>query len=121
MNKWFNNFADKAASVAGRSYTFVFAVILITVWALTGPVMNFSDTWQLMINTFTTLVTFLMVFVIQNAQNKSDYSTQIKLDLIMRVLEVDDDDVQNIEDLTDKQLKELLTEVRAKHRNSRIV
>lgn len=121
MNKWFNNFADKAASLAGRSYTFVFAVLLIAMWGFAGPTMKFSDTWQLMINTFTTLITFLMVFVIQNAQNKSDYSTQIKLDLIMRVLEIDDDDVQNIEDLTDKELKELLAEVRAKHRNSRIL
>lgn len=116
LNKWFNRFSDKASSVTGRSYTFAIAVGLIIVWATSGPALGFSDTWQLIINTLTTLITFLMVFIIQNSQNKSDYSTQIKLDLIMRVLDVDRKYVEDIEKLTDKELEALLETVRLKHR-----
>ena len=62
MNKWFSKFATKASEVTGSSWAFLAAVAIIVVWAITGPLFNFSDTWQLIINTFTTLVTFLMVF-----------------------------------------------------------
>jgi low affinity Fe/Cu permease len=116
VNKWFNKFADKVSTVTGRSYTFAIALSIILLWATSGPMLGFSDTWQLIINTLTTLITFLMVFIIQNSQNKSNDSTQIKLDLIMRVLDIDDDAVQNIEDLTDKQLEELLDKVRQKRK-----
>lgn len=118
MNKWFNKFADRISTVTGRSYTFAGAVVVIFIWGLFGPVLGFSDTWQLIINTLTTLITFLMVFIIQNSQNKSDYSTQIKLDLIMRVLDIDEKYVQNIEDLTDTELEDLLKEIRQKHRST---
>jgi len=74
--------------------------------------MRFSDTWQLLINTLTTLITFLMVFVIQNGQNRSDYSSQIKLDLILQMLGVNDEDVRRLEELDDKQLEKILEAVR---------
>jgi low affinity Fe/Cu permease len=112
MNKLFNTFADKVSIITGRSYAFAVALSLIVLWALSGPFLEFSDTWQLIINTLTTLITFLMVFIIQNSQNKSNSSTQIKLDLIMRVLGVSEKYTRNIENLTDKELEELLEDVR---------
>lgn len=95
------------------------AVGIILIWGVTGPALGFSDTWQLIINTLTTLITFLMVFIIQNSQNKADSSTQIKLDLIMRVLDVDERYVENIENLTDKELESLLEEVRSKRKSAK--
>lgn len=111
MNEWFNRFATKCAQLTGRSWAFAASVILLLVWALTGPIMHFSDTWQLFINTITTVVTYLMVFIIQNAANRSDYSTQIKLDLILQMLGVDDEDVRKLEDLDDKRLEEIIKQV----------
>lgn len=119
MNKWFNNFADKVSIVMGRSYSFVISLVAIIVWGITGPLFGFSDTWQLVINTATTIATFLMVFLIQNSQNKSDSSTQIKLDLIMRVLDVNEKYVENIENLTDKELEQLLEDIRTKHKSAK--
>lgn len=111
MNKWFNKFATSVASVTGRSYTFVAAILLIAVWAFCGPLMGFSDTWQLLINTTTTLVTFLMVFIIQNGQNRAANAQQIKLDFILEVLGVDDDDIRQLETLDDKRLDKILEDV----------
>ena len=85
-----NNFikiANTAASLAGRSYTFIAAVLIILIWAATGPIFGFSDTWQLVINTGTTIVTFLMVFLIQNTQNRDSRAMQLKLDEIIRAQE----------------------------------
>lgn len=101
------------AVLTGRSYAFVLAIILLAGWALLGPSMHFSDTWQLFINTITTLVTFLMVFIIQNAANRSDFSTQIKLDIILQMLGVDDEDVRELENLDDKRLEEIIRDVQA--------
>jgi low affinity Fe/Cu permease len=81
-------FADVATAIdqlSGRPLTFVFALMLIGVWALTGPLFSFSDTWQLIINTSTTIITFLMVFVIQNTQNRDGAAIQAKLDELIRV------------------------------------
>lgn len=111
MNKWFNNFATKAANITGRSYTFVAAILILVIWAIGGPIMQFSDTWQLMINTFTTLVTFLMVFIIQNSTNRAANAQQIKLDFILEILGVDDEDVRELENMDDKQLEEVLEAV----------
>jgi low affinity Fe/Cu permease len=119
VNKRFNKFADKVSTLTGRSYTFAIAVGIIIVWAITGPALAFSDTWQLIINTLTTLITFLMVFIIQNSQNKSDVSTQIKLDLIMRVLDVNEEYVKNIEHLTDKELEQLLEDIRKRQKSAK--
>jgi low affinity Fe/Cu permease len=80
----FHRFAARAAGRAGNSSTFGLAVLVIAGWAVTGPLFGFSDTWQLVINTSTTIVTFLMVFLIQNTQNRDSAATQMKLDEIIR-------------------------------------
>jgi len=81
---WFTRAAKWASHAAGRPATFSIAVAIIIVWAVTGPIFQFSDTWQLVINTGTTIITFLMVFLIQNTQNRDTQALQIKLDELLR-------------------------------------
>ena len=83
----FTRFAKWAARATGRPVTFVIAVAIILMWALTGPIFGFSDTWQLVINTSTTIVTFLMVFLIQNTHNRDTEALQVKLDELIRAME----------------------------------
>jgi len=89
MNRcsWFNRFAKGAARATGKPMAFILATAVILVWAITGPIFGFSDTWQLVINTGTTIATFLMVFLIQNTQNRDSEAMQVKLDELIRVLE----------------------------------
>src|SRR5262249_11498202 len=89
------------------------AVGLILLWAISGPLFGFSDTWQLIINTVTTLVTFVMVFVIQNSQNRDSRALQVKLDEILYVLTNADDELVGIEDLPEKRIKALQAHVRS--------
>lgn len=115
ISKLFGNFANTVARAAGRPLSFVLAVTVIVVWAATGPVFGYSDTWQLVINTGTTVVTFLMVFLIQNSQNRDNAAIQVKLDELIRVSEVKNMFV-GIEHLTDEEIDELRSrcEVRAR-------
>jgi low affinity Fe/Cu permease len=88
----FSRFAKSASRITGQAYVFIAAVAVIVVWALTGPIFAFSDTWQLIINTGTTIVTFLMVFLIQNTQNRDTAAIQLKLDME----ELDEDELEGI-------------------------
>jgi low affinity Fe/Cu permease len=102
----FAELANAASHAAGRAITFALAAATIIVWAITGPLFGFSDTWQLVINTGTTIVTFLMVFLIQNSQNRDSAAIQVKLDEIIRNSSVRNSFV-GIEHLTDEEIEEL--------------
>jgi low affinity Fe/Cu permease len=84
LSAWYTNFAKRASRFCGRPSTFVLAMLVIVTWAITGPMFHYSDTWQLVINTGTTIVTFLMVFLIQNTQNRDAEAMQVKLDELIR-------------------------------------
>jgi len=82
----FSHFANRTARATGHPAAFIIAALIIIVWGVTGPIFNFSDTWQLVINTGTTIVTFLMVFLIQNTQNRESHAVQLKLDELIRAV-----------------------------------
>ena len=104
---WFPACARWAANVSGSPVTFALALITIIVWAITGPVFGYSDTWQLVINTGTTIVTFLMVFLIQNTQNRDTQAVQLKLDELIRVTKGARNLMIDLEELDDTQIERL--------------
>jgi len=110
-NSWFSNFAKKAARASGRPSAFLFAAGLIVVWLVTGPLFGYSDTWQLVINTGTTIITFLMVFLIQNTQNRDNGAIHAKLDELIRAMVDADNEYIGIEHLTDEELRKILAKV----------
>jgi low affinity Fe/Cu permease len=106
----FTRFAKWTAHFTGKPVTFILAVTIIVVWATTGPIFKFSDTWQLVINTGTTIITFLMVFLIQNTQNRDTEALQIKLDEIIRSIKGARNLVLNLEELEERELDEIREE-----------
>ena len=104
---WFANFAQWISHVTGRPGTFLLALATILIWALVGPVFGYSDTWQLVINTATTIITFLMVFVIQNTQNRDTAAMHIKIDELIRVTQKARNVLLDLEELDDKTLEAL--------------
>jgi len=106
MSKLFSRFAEAIARACGKPLTFAASVLLIVAWALSGPMFGFSDTWQLVVNTGTTIVTFLMVFLIQNTQNRDGAAIQAKLDELIRVGAAQNRYI-GIERLTDEEVDEL--------------
>ena len=107
LSHWFTKFAKTAAWATGHPMAFVTAVAVVVIWATMGPMFGYSDTWQLVINTSTTIITFLMVFLIQNTQNRDTAAMQIKLaELIIR-LDGADNKLATAEDLSDKDLERL--------------
>jgi low affinity Fe/Cu permease len=107
IQEGFGAFAQQTSRVTGRPATFLLAVAVVLVWAVTGPLFRFSDTWQLVINTGTTIVTFLMVFLIQNTQNRDTLAIQLKLSELILAIEGVPDKFATIEDLTDEELESL--------------
>ena len=101
---WFTRAAKWASHAAGRPFTFIAAVGIILLWAVTGPLFGFSDTWQLVINTSTTIITFLMVFLIQNTQNRDTEAVQIKLDELLRAVGAARNTMIDLEELDDEEL-----------------
>ena len=103
--EFFTRFATKVSTVLGRPWVFSVALAVLILWGLSGPILGFSDTWQLIINTSTTIVTFLMVFIIQNTQNRDNMAMNLKLDAIMEAVKVSEKDLMDAEDMSDKLLE----------------
>ena len=103
----FRVFARQSAAILGSAWVFAGAILIILVWLLTGPAFHFSDTWQLIINTGTTIVTFLMVFLIQNTQNRDAKAFHLKLDELIRAIKGARNQLVDLEDLSDEELKKL--------------
>ena len=103
----FHKLSVKIANKLGNAWAFYIALLVIIIWAVSGPVFNFSDTWQLVINTGTTIITFLMVFVIQNTQNRDGRAMQLKLDELLHASRGARNELVDVEDLTDSELDEL--------------
>lgn len=118
MEKLFRTIATKASQASGHAQTFVVALIVILIWAVTGPIFDYSNTWQLMINTGTTIVTFLMVFLIQNTQNRDSLAMHLKLDELIKSVKGARNSMVNVEELSDTELQLLHEEFRNLHEKS---
>lgn len=105
MHELFRLFSQKVSEAVGSSWAFLVAVILVIVWAITGPLFHFSATWQLVINTGTTIITFLMIFLVQNTQNRDSKSIELKLDELIHAQKHAHNKLMGIEEKSDKQLQ----------------
>jgi len=112
MGDHFHRFATRTAAAIGSPWAFVAAVVLVLGWALVGPLFRFSENWQLVINTGTTIITFLVVFLIQNTQNRDAAATQLKLDELLRAVKGARNSLIDLEDLTDDELRKLQEDFR---------
>lgn len=115
MNEHFRKFAQKISSLTGTPFAFGFSVIVIIIWASVGPIFKFSDTWQLVINTGTTIVTFLMVFLIQNTQNRDARATHLKLDELIHANKHARNQLIDLEQMSDKDLDKIHDELLELH------
>jgi len=107
MNELFRKFSQATSQIVGSSWAFILAVLIILVWGTTGPLFHYSDTWQLVINTGTTIITFLMVFLIQNTQNRDAKAIHLKLDELLRGVEGARTHLVDLEALSDEELDRL--------------
>jgi low affinity Fe/Cu permease len=114
LSQAFSRCAQATATWTGQPLAFLLALAIVIVWVVTGPVFNYSDTWQLVINTGTTIVTFLMVFLIQNTQNRDMLTVQLKLSELVLAMKGAENKFAAIEDLTDEELEELHAQCRAR-------
>lgn len=111
MSKLFTKFANAVSAGAGSPFAFLACIVFVLTWAISGPMFGFSDTWQLVINTSTTIITFLMVFLIQNTQNRDNGAIHAKLDELIRAMVDADNEYIGIEHLTDEELRVILQKV----------
>jgi low affinity Fe/Cu permease len=116
---WFTRFTKRTAHVAGRPRAFLLAVMIVAIWAISGPLFGFTDTWQLVINTGTTVVTFLMVFLIQATQNRDAEATQVKLDEIIRAIGNAKNELLDLEELEERDLDRIRESYQAIARKAR--
>src|SRR6186997_2627195 len=107
MSGFFNRFSGMVTKATGKPAAFIIALLIIIIWAVTGPIFGFSDTWQLVINTGTTIITFLMVFVIQHSQNKDTTAVQLKLNELIAASSTASNRLIDVEDLTEDELRVL--------------
>ena len=117
--RWFTRFANAASRFAGSPLSFALALSVVLVWIVTGPLFGFSDTWQLVINTGTTIVTFLMVFLIQNSQNRDARALQVKLDELIRATRGAHNSLLDLEELEEHELQRFQARYEALARRAR--
>jgi low affinity Fe/Cu permease len=117
MNELFRQFSQKTAQLVGTSWAFILSVFVILAWAITGPMFHYSDTWQLVINTGTTIITFLMVFLIQNTQNRDAKAIHLKLDELLKGVKGARTGFVNLETLSDAELEGLQREFERLHKS----
>ena len=115
MNELFHKFAHGISNIVGTSWFFIVAVSIVVVWAATGPMFDYSNTWQLVINTSTTIITFLMVFLIQNTQNRDAKAFHLKLDELIKGVKGARTELVDLEELSDKELERLQEEFQRLH------
>src|SRR5690242_8283021 len=114
INKAFSSFAQWVSRWSGRTPTFILAIVVVLVWGATGPLFHYSDTWQLVINTATTIFTFLMVFLIQNTQNRDSLALQVKLSELIIAMKGAENRIASVEELSEEDLEKLHKEVSAR-------
>ena len=118
MNDFFHKFSQKTAAKMGTPWAFLLSLAIIAIWLITGPLFHFSDTWQLIINTGTTIVTFLMVFLIQNTQNRDAVAIHLKLDELIRAIKGARNTMVDLEELTDEELEKIEEEFRTLYKQA---
>lgn len=119
INDFFTNFTTAISTWLGRPWIFISALFVLVLWAISGPILGFSDTWQLIINTSTTIITFLMVFIIQNTQNRDNLAMNIKQDAIMKKLGITDTDLIEAENKSDEKLETYVKKEQKKAENKK--